>query len=40
MKKRGKLASYSAFAGVEVEKGVFDKIEQLGVGFGLLEAFL
>lgn len=30
----------AAFGGVEVKKGVLDEIKQVGIGFGLLDAFL
>lgn len=31
---------YASFAGVEVKEGVLDEIKQIGIGFGLFEAFL
>ena len=39
-KEEGKICLNAAFAAVQVKKGVFDKIEKVGVGFRLFETFL
>jgi hypothetical protein len=39
-KEEGEVGQDAAFGCVQMEEGVFDKIEQLGVGLGLLDAFL
>ena len=38
--EKREICEHAALTGIQVQKGVFDKIEQLGVGFGLLQAFL
>ncbi len=38
--EQGEIGEHPAFSGVEMKKGIFDKVKQLGVGFGLFEAFL
>ena len=38
--EKGEIGQHPAFAGVEVEEGIFDEIKKVGIGFGLLNAFL
>ena len=38
--KKREVGQHASFRGVEMQKCVFDEVEQVGIGFGLFYAFL